>query len=95
MVVVKQKSLIVEDDLDEVDISNAYFRVHGYKIYTINWGGDSSRVCQVSRPDSVNLDVCLPEKDGYEVARRLRNNRRRSDMPIIFLTEKCDRFGRL
>ena len=42
-------------------------------------------------PDLVILDIRLPDIDGYEVARRLRNNRRMEEIPIIFLTEKRER----
>jgi DNA-binding response OmpR family regulator len=41
------------------------------------------------------LDIRLPDIDGYEVARRLRTDRRTQDVPIIFLTEKRDRADRL
>ena len=92
---VKQKILIIEDDLDVADMLNAYFRVQGYEISTVNWGEDGMRACQTSRPDIVILDIRLPDIDGYEVARRLRSNRRTADIPIIFLTEKSDRSGRL
>ena len=91
----KQKILIVEDDLDVADMLNAYFRVQGYEIFTVNWGEDGVRACQTSRPDIVILDIRLPDIDGYEVARRLRSNRRTADIPIIFLTEKRDRSERL
>jgi len=95
MAEVKQKILIVEDDLDVADMLNAYFRVQGYEIFTVNWGEDGVRACQTSRPDIVILDIRLPDIDGYEVARRLRSNRRTADIPIIFLTEKRDRSERL
>lgn len=95
MAEVKQKILIVEDDLDVADMLNAYFRVQGYEIFTVNWGEDGVRACQTSRPDIVILDIRLPDIDGYEVAKRLRQNRRTSDIPIIFLTEKRDRSERL
>jgi DNA-binding response OmpR family regulator len=91
----KQKILIVEDDLDVADMLNAYFRVQGYEIFTVNWGEDGVRACQTSRPDIVILDIRLPDIDGYEVARRLRSNRRTADIPIIFLTEKRDRSEKL
>jgi len=61
----------------------------------VNWGEDGVRACQTSRPDIVILDIRLPDIDGYEVARRLRSNRRTADIPIIFLTEKRDRSERL
>ncbi|MCE9645212.1 MAG: response regulator [Chloroflexi bacterium] len=92
---IKPKILIVEDDLDVAEMLNAYFRVQGYEVFTVNWGEDGVRSGQTVHPDIVILDIRLPDIDGYEVARRLRSDRRTSDIPIIFLTEKRDRSDRL
>jgi DNA-binding response OmpR family regulator len=92
---VKSKILVVEDDLDVAEMLNAYFRVQGYEVFTVNWGEDGVRACQTIDPDLVVLDIRLPDIDGYEVARRLRVDRRTQDVPIIFLTEKRDRADRL
>jgi len=89
------KILIIEDDLDVADMLNAYFGVQGYDVFVANWGEDGVRACISERPDLVILDIRLPDIDGYEVAKRLRNDRRTKDVPIIFLTEKRDRADRL
>ena len=91
----KATLLIVEDDLDIADMLNAYFRIQGYEVLTVNWGEDGVRAAQTSLPDLVILDIRLPDIDGFEVARRLRSSRRTKDMPIIFLTEKRERKDRL
>ena len=92
---IKSKILIIEDDLDVAEMLNAYFRVQGYDVFTVNWGEDGVRSCQTIHPDLVILDIRLPDIDGYEVARRLRGDRRTAEVPIIFLTEKRDRQDRL
>jgi PleD family two-component response regulator len=91
----KHKILIVEDDLDVAEMLNAYFRVQGYEVFTVNWGEDGVRAGQTILPDLVILDIRLPDIDGYEVARRLRADRRTQEIPIIFLTEKRERVDRL
>jgi PleD family two-component response regulator len=91
----KATILIVEDDLDIADMLNSYLSVQGYDVTTVNWGEDGIRACQTSRPDLVVLDIRLPDIDGFEVAKTLRNNRRTKDIPIIFLTEKRERNDRL
>jgi PleD family two-component response regulator len=91
----KSKILIVEDDLDIAEMLNAYFRVQGYEVFTVNWGEDGVRAAQTVLPDLMILDIRLPDIDGYEVARRVRSDRRTSDIPIIFLTEKRERIDRL
>jgi DNA-binding response OmpR family regulator len=91
----KSKILIIEDDLDVAEMLNAYFRVQGYEVFTVNWGEDGVRSCLTIQPDLVILDIRLPDIDGYEVARRMRGDRRTAEVPIIFLTEKRDRSDRL
>lgn len=92
---VKSKILIVEDDLDVAEMLNAYFRVQGYEVFTVNWGEDGVRAAQTVLPDLLILDIRLPDIDGFEVARRVRSDRRTNEIPIIFLTEKRERMDRL
>jgi DNA-binding response OmpR family regulator len=84
----KQKILIVEDDLDVANLLNGFFIAQGYEVIVANKGEDGVWKSQSSHPDIVILDIRLPDIDGYEVARRLRNNRRTADIPIIFLSER-------
>ena len=91
----KQQILIVEDDLDLAEMLNAYFRVQGYDVLTVNEGETAVRVGIKATPDLVVLDIRLPDIDGYEVCRRLRAHRRTQDIPIIFLTERRDRMDKL
>ncbi|HSG42511.1 MAG TPA: response regulator [Anaerolineales bacterium] len=91
----KHKILIVEDDPDVLEMLNAYFRVQGYDVFTVNWGEDGVRAGQTISPDLIILDIRLPDIDGYEVAKRLRKDRRTQEIPIIFLTEKRERVDRL
>lgn len=91
----KSHILIVEDDLDVAEMLEAYFRVQGYAVSVANWGEDAVKICEAQHLDLVILDIRLPDIDGYEVARRLRKNRRTESIPIIFLTEKRSRSDRL
>lgn len=91
----KPALLIVEDDLDIADMLTAYFRGQGYDVLTVNWGEDGIRACQNNLPGLVILDIRLPDIDGFEVARRLRSNRKTANVPIIFLTEKRERSDKL
>jgi DNA-binding response OmpR family regulator len=91
----KPAILVIEDDLDVADMLNAYFRVQGYEVITANCGEDGVHACQDNNPDLVILDIRLPDIDGYEVARRLREDRRTKEIPIIFLTDRRSRSDRL
>ena len=87
--------LIVEDDLDSADMLSAYLNIQKYQVRVANWGEDAIRACQETLFDLIILDIRLPDIDGFEVARRLRQNRRTAKIPIIFLTERRNRADRL
>lgn len=91
----KASLLIVEDDLDISEMLDAYFRMQGYDVSVVNWGEDGVGMALTKLPDLVILDIRLPDIDGFEVARRLRANRKTQNIPIIFLTEKRERADRL
>ncbi len=91
----KASLLIVEDDLDISEMLDSYFRMQGYGVTVVNWGEDGVGMALTQMPDLVILDIRLPDIDGFEVARRLRANRKTQNIPIIFLTEKRERADRL
>ncbi len=90
-----QKILVIEDDLDVADMLNAYFHIQGYEVATVGRGEEGIETCLTSKPNIIILDIHLPDIDGYEVARRLRSNRRSAEIPIIFMTEKRERSEKL
>ncbi len=87
--------LIIDDDQEIGEMLNSYFEVQGYQVTTSNWGQDGLDACLEKIPDIVLLDIRLPDLDGYEIVKRLKNNRRTQSVPIIFLTEKRQREDRL
>jgi PleD family two-component response regulator len=52
-------------------------------------------MCRQQLPNIVVLDIMLPDMDGYDVCRELRNNLRTSHIPIIFLTQKDERSDKI
>jgi PleD family two-component response regulator len=91
----KSQLLIVEDDLDLSEMISSYFRVQNYDVMTVAWGSEALKVAEETPLDLVMLDVRLPDIDGFELCRRLRENRKTKDTPILFLTEKRDRVDKL
>jgi PleD family two-component response regulator len=74
---------------------SAYFSSLDYRVTHTPWGQDAVLIATEALPDLVVLDIHLPDIDGYEVCRRLRNQRRTGHTPIIFLTERRERLDRL
>ena len=91
----KQKVFIVEDDGDLAEMLTAYFKVQGYEVAHAARGEDAVGLIDSFMPDIALLDIRLPDIDGYEVCRRLRNDRRTQSLPVIFLTEKRERDDKL
>jgi PleD family two-component response regulator len=84
----RNRILIVEDDPDTAEMLRAYFEAQGYEAWTTAWGNDALKLCQECTPDLIIQDIRLPDIDGYEVVRELRQRMRTSRVPIIFLTER-------
>ena len=80
--------MIVEDDLSTAEMLSAYFSSLGYHVSHAGWGYDAVKMAVDSEPDLVVLDIHLPDIDGYEVCRRLRDHRHTRNTPIIFLTQQ-------
>ena len=91
----KGRILVVEDDIDISKMLRIYFDSQGYEVLVANRGNDALDTCRTKLPNVVVLDIQLPDIDGYEVCRTLRNNTRTSYVPIIFLTQKDERSDKI
>ncbi|MFW5940751.1 MAG: response regulator [bacterium] len=91
----KHKIFIIEDDVEVADMLMAFFSSQGYETDTASWGEEALSQIREDLPDVVLLDIRLPDIDGYEVCRRLRQSRRTQHLPIIFLTERRERKDKL
>src|SRR5919204_275570 len=77
--------LIVDDDTNLRHTLGYAFRQEGFEVITAADGEQALSNFRQSRPDLVILDVMLPGRDGFDVARSLR---RESDVPVIMLTAR-------
>jgi len=91
----EHRIFVVDDDVELTDMLSAFFGGQGYGVDTEGWGEPAVARIQEEGPDVVLLDIHLPDIDGYEVCRRLRQIRRTKHLPIIFLTARRERNDRL
>jgi two-component system, OmpR family, response regulator AdeR len=75
--------LIVEDEPDIADLLEAYLRREQFRTERASDGSSAVQLHRAARPDLVLLDVNLPEFDGFEVLRRIRET---AQTPVIMLT---------
>lgn len=87
--------LVVDDEKDIREILEYNFRREGYEVLTACDGREALDIVQLSLPDLIILDVMMPEIDGFEVCRRLRDNPNTSALPVIVLSAKLREFDDL
>ncbi len=82
----KAKILVVDDDLVNLRLVERSLSGEGYALLQARSGREALAMVEQARPDLVILDVMMPEMDGYEVCRRVRNTPAIADTLILLLT---------
>ena len=86
----KAKILIVEDEKVNIDVLVGLLN-KDYRIVVAKNGEQAiKRLEKPPLPDLILLDIMMPGLDGYEVCRRIKNNPKTNDIPVIFITGKND-----
>lgn len=89
----KKKILLIDDEKDILDLLETALIKEGFEeIYKSETGLKGIQICQEIEPDIIVLDIMLPDIDGYEVCRKIREF---SMCPIIFLSAKSDDVDKL
>jgi len=84
-----EKILIVDDDLDTLRLVGLMLQRQGYQISAATNGQQGLEKAFDESPDLILLDVMMPDMDGYEVTRRLRQNPATASTPILMFTAKA------
>lgn len=86
------KILIVEDEPKIARLLEEYLQQANFETHWLDHGGQAIPWIEAHQPDLVLLDLMLPEKDGLQICRQVREF---SDMPIIMLTARVEEIDRL
>ncbi|MCX5166819.1 response regulator transcription factor [Streptomyces antibioticus] len=89
--VMAEHLLVVEDDSTLRELLSASLRLAGFAVTPVTTGAEALAAVRQERPDLMVLDVMLPDFDGFEVARRLRQELPASPAgppPVLFLTAR-------
>jgi signal transduction histidine kinase len=78
--------LVVDDSPDNLFLVQTILEEEGYEITLAEDGRVALEQIEVSPPDLVLLDVMMPEMDGFEVTKRIRENPKLPFMPILLIT---------
>lgn len=83
--------LVVDDQPANIQIIGAILGSMGHEIVPASNGVTALKRMTLRPPDIILLDVLMPEMDGYEVCRHLKENPAWKDIPIIFLSAADDK----
>jgi two-component system alkaline phosphatase synthesis response regulator PhoP len=83
----KETILIVDDEKDIVELLKYNLQKEGYIVLAARNGKEALVLAQ-KQPHLIVLDVMMPEIDGWEVSRTLREQPETANIPIVFLTAK-------
>jgi DNA-binding response OmpR family regulator len=84
----QKKILLVDDSATTLMMEQMVLRGHAYEIVTAKNGREAVAVAILEKPDLVLLDVVMPEMNGFEACRELRQLEATRDVPIIMVTTK-------
>jgi CheY-like chemotaxis protein len=86
--VAKKQLLLIDADPRSVRVLEVSLKKAGHSVTTSTDGADALAKIQLSAPDLILSDTRLPRLDGYELARRLKENPEHANIPIVFLTSQ-------
>ena len=78
--------LVVDDNDLNLTLLAKILELENYRVTTAHNGTEAIRVLSKESPDLALLDVMMPEMNGYELCRRIRQAPIKSEMPIVMLT---------
>lgn len=87
----KKKILIVEDEESLLKLESILLTSKGYHVEGVADGKAALEAVKVMHPDLILLDIMLPEIDGFEVCRRIKDDVETQHIPVIMLTAKKSR----
>jgi len=89
------KILVVDDQPINVQMLKRKLEKEHLQVFTAFSGLEALEVVQTSRPDLILLDVMMPEMDGIEVCRRLQADEETRSIPVIFITARSSKEGKI
>jgi diguanylate cyclase (GGDEF)-like protein len=86
----RYKILIVDDVPKNIQVAASILQNEQYQMAFAQDGPTAIAQAETIRFDLILLDIMMPEMDGFEVCRQIKNNPTSRDIPVIFLTAKND-----
>ena len=79
-----KKIMVVDDEPDTVDLVKLVLETEGFEVITAFSGAECLKKLALEKPDAMLLDIMMPEMDGWEVFKKIREKYK--DLPVAMLT---------
>src|ERR1041385_3437875 len=86
---------IVEDEAELASLLDYNLTHHGFQTQLLDGGANTLKALEQAKPDLILLDVMLPEIDGFELCRHIRQSSTLARTPVVFLTARSDEVDRV
>ena len=83
--------LVVDDTPANLDLFSQILESEGYQVSFATNGKDALKLASLDKPDLILLDIMMPDMDGIETCRQMKQLRDIREVPVIFITAKTDR----
>jgi two-component system phosphate regulon response regulator PhoB len=90
-----KKIVLIEDDTDLYSLIQYNLEKEGFTMAGAQTGKGAIDLCRRERPDLIILDIMLPDSDGLEICRAIRNHSELAPVPVIFLTARASETDRI
>jgi two-component system phosphate regulon response regulator PhoB len=90
-----KKIAIVEDEAELAALIEYNLVRHGYEAQILGGSKGTLRALEQAKPDLILLDVMLPDVDGFELCRQIRQSAALGRTPVLFLTARSDEVDRV
>jgi CheY-like chemotaxis protein len=83
-----KRILVVDDDEMVLMALDELLKPEGYEVQTVSSGKEALQKLDQNGYELLMLDVIMPEMDGYELCKRIREKEKYKETPVVFLTAK-------
>jgi DNA-binding response OmpR family regulator len=90
-----KKIAVVEDEAELASLIEYNLVRHGYEVQILGGGAGTMRALERAKADLILLDVMLPDADGFELCRQIRQSDSLARIPVLFLTARSDEVDRV
>ena len=95
MVTMQHKILLVDDEADILEFLSYNLKKEGYIVFTANNGKEAVAIAKKENPQLIILDVMMPDMDGIETCREIRELPGLKDVMIAFLTARNEDYSQI